>query len=401
MANRINGVDSNDNIIQSIANQNNQGIDPAVAPGYVKSIWSMFGVTPGADGVDPAAATRSAQSAASSTTGQPVTESPPSPDTVKVNGKPRSDLVRIDDNTTLDRIGSRTVTMGTIRGYQEAAQRSGNQARIDAANQMQARYGVIQIGTQGGKAVYAAPRSTVARAASIENGGEETPLAGGNGGGSGTNTGSSAIPGFGGDINGMLRSITGASTAGGVSGIAGGLSGLGSTGSILGAGALGLGATRGMAFQMNKVVRSVAASYSDSQFIGMLHSGLNIEALIYYFMAYASDKYDKKLREKMEEWTLAEQQQDAMERNKSVASTLSGILSLAGPAGIAAGYAVTAGVDAYNRASSALSGSTKSSTVLMQEVQILIQQWKVVQDLTSNLSKDLHDMAMTAVRNLR
>jgi hypothetical protein len=36
-----------------------------------------------------------------------------------------------------------------------------------------------------------------------------------------------------------------------------------------------------------------------------------------------------------------------------------------------------------------------------QEVQLLIKQWKTITDMTSNLSKYINDMAMTAVRNLR
>ena len=37
----------------------------------------------------------------------------------------------------------------------------------------------------------------------------------------------------------------------------------------------------------------------------------------------------------------------------------------------------------------------------MQEVQILVQNWKMITDMTSNLSKSLHEMAMTAVHNIR
>jgi len=38
---------------------------------------------------------------------------------------------------------------------------------------------------------------------------------------------------------------------------------------------------------------------------------------------------------------------------------------------------------------------------LLQEVQILMQNWKMITDMSSNLSKTLHEMAMTAVRNIR
>lgn len=37
----------------------------------------------------------------------------------------------------------------------------------------------------------------------------------------------------------------------------------------------------------------------------------------------------------------------------------------------------------------------------MAEVQAHIQNWKVTMDMTSNVSKTLHEMAMTAVRNIR
>jgi hypothetical protein len=43
----------------------------------------------------------------------------------------------------------------------------------------------------------------------------------------------------------------------------------------------------------------------------------------------------------------------------------------------------------------------KSPAQLAQEVQQLIQQWRAITDMTSGLSKDINDLAMMPVRNLR
>jgi hypothetical protein len=332
------------------------------------------------------------QAAVAPGAGAPVVGPPPASDTVTRHGRVVPGLARVSGDTPLGRDGDTALTPASIRAAQTAAQQSGNRQRIDATNRLAERYGVQLDGTENGQQMYTVRRE---RLASAQTGDGSSP-------GSGSDFGPASAAGAnGGNVDlGQLRSLVAGSGFSGFGGFGGGI---GATGGVLGA--VGAGANmfgmRGMAFQMNKVVRSVAQSYSDAQFIGMLHSGMNIESLLYYFMAYASDKYDKKLREKMEEWTMAEMQNEAMERNRTMANTLSGILSLAGPAGVAAGYVVQGIADTTNRVSSALNGNMKSSTVLMQEVQILIQQWKVVTDLTSNLSKDLHDMAMTAVRNLR
>ncbi len=85
-----------------------------------------------------------------------------------------------------------------------------------------------------------------------------------------------------------------------------------------------------------------------------------IEEQLREWRAYASIKYDAKLNEKMKEW--GEEPRNYL------------------------------GVD---------SESPQSKEQLNQEVQTLIAQWKTITDMTSNLSKDINDMAMTAVRNLR
>ena len=48
-----------------------------------------------------------------------------------------------------------------------------------------------------------------------------------------------------------------------------------------------------------------------------------------------------------------------------------------------------------------MDGNMKSSTVLMQEVQMLMHKWKQLNEMLSNLMKSLHDMAMTPIRNMR
>lgn len=165
------------------------------------------------------------------------------------------------------------------------------------------------------------------------------------------------------------------------------------------------GAAEGMQFQLRKQMRSVASNFGDSNMIAMINSpGISIESLIYYFMAYMSDKYEDKLREKMEEVVIQEQRERRMQQRRDAAEMIGGILSIGGvfnPAGQVASMGVKAFGEFVNGVDASLSGSSKSTTVLMQEVQILIQNWKMIMDMTSNVSKTLHEMAMTAVRNIR
>ena len=39
--------------------------------------------------------------------------------------------------------------------------------------------------------------------------------------------------------------------------------------------------------------------------------------------------------------------------------------------------------------------------MLMNEVQLLMQKWKQINEMVSNLLKNMHDMNMTPIRNLR
>jgi hypothetical protein len=112
--------------------------------------------------------------------------------------------------------------------------------------------------------------------------------------------------------------------------------------------------------------------------------GMSIEDKIFMFMLTMSDDYEKKLRDKMDE--TAKQEQTEAEREAAEAASDSASSS-------SPGTVVT------DSAGTATDG--KSSTVMMQEVQILMQKWKQVTEMTSNLMKTLHDMAMTPIRNLR
>ncbi len=174
---------------------------------------------------------------------------------------------------------------------------------------------------------------------------------------------------------------------------------------LLSFGSAMLGATDGIQFQMRKQMRSVASNFGDYNMLSLINSpGISIESLIYYFMAYMSDKYEDKLREKMEEVVIQEQRERRMQQRRDAAEMVGGILSIGGifnPVGMAAGMAVKQFGEMINGVEGALSGGSKSTTVLMQEVQILIQNWKMIMDMTSNVSKTLHEMAMTAVRNIR
>jgi hypothetical protein len=100
-----------------------------------------------------------------------------------------------------------------------------------------------------------------------------------------------------------------------------------------------------------------------------------VDALLDYWMTHASDKYDQKLREKMAEWTL---QSELTELSDQVGR-----------------------VNTYNDHIGLPANTTKSPEVSAEEVQMLIKQWKTITDMTSNLEKDINDMAMAPVRNLR
>ncbi|MEO0814971.1 MAG: hypothetical protein AAFY60_19080, partial [Myxococcota bacterium] len=68
---------------------------------------------------------------------------------------------------------------------------------------------------------------------------------------------------------------------------------------------------------------------------------------------------------------------------------------------LALGEGVDLAVSEIQALDSKLEGETPSQTVLMQELQYLTHQWQQINELVSNMSKSLHDMAMTPIRNLR
>ena len=201
---------------------------------------------------------------------------------------------------------------------------------------------------------------------------------------------------------------------GGMGGLAGGTAlapALGGNymGNIVGAGGYGgMAATAqvigldGMAFTMRKQMRSYAEDFKDASLISMINNpGIPIEDLIFMFMAHMADKYEYKLRQKMEETAMAEKRERQREREMDKSRMLGGIASLVPGVGPLIGGAIQMGTMEKLRVKDALNGHTKSSTMLMQEVQMLMQKWKQLNEMLSNLSKSLHDMAMTPIRNLR
>lgn len=172
----------------------------------------------------------------------------------------------------------------------------------------------------------------------------------------------------------------------------------------------------GMAYQMKKQLTSLAQESKMDSLISMCNNpGMPIEDLIAMFMAQMSDTYEQKLRQKMEETARAEKREQERTREKDAGDMKAGLVSSIGSlAAIVPGWgtAIAAGsqaVSSFMRQSTdaklaiadAAGGYTKSSTILMQEIQILMNKWKQTTELLSNLSKSLHDMAMTPIRNLR
>ena len=113
------------------------------------------------------------------------------------------------------------------------------------------------------------------------------------------------------------------------------------------------------------------------------------------------DKYDKKLREKMEETAIAEKRERERQREMDKARMLGGIASIVPGVGPIIGSGIEMVAQEKIRIKDALNGGTRSSTILMQEVQMLMQKWQRINEMVSNLLKSLHDMAMTSIRNLR
>ncbi len=170
--------------------------------------------------------------------------------------------------------------------------------------------------------------------------------------------------------------------------------GVGMAGSVVG--------MDGLAFQMRKAMNSVAEGVKDDAMIGMLNNpGMNIEDLIFMFMAHMSDKFEKKLRMKMEEAALQEKRETKREMRKQSVAAIGGLVSMVPVAGAAANGFLQASASKMDQLEAAVNGETKSTTMLMNEVQMLMNKWKQMNEMTSNLLKAMHDMAMTPIRNIR
>jgi hypothetical protein len=123
------------------------------------------------------------------------------------------------------------------------------------------------------------------------------------------------------------------------------------------------------------------------------------KALEWYWNSHNNPAYNDEFRKGMEEWTTEEVTQD---QSKSIEEQLREWMEHASSTYEAklnqkmkewgAQPKNDLGVD---------SESPRSKVQLDQEVQTLIAQWKTITDMTSDLSKDINDMAMTPVRNLR
>lgn len=159
------------------------------------------------------------------------------------------------------------------------------------------------------------------------------------------------------------------------------------------AGARLLGAP-GMAFRMRHIRETALQIQKDEFMISQVrNSGLPIEYLLMVVMGHVYESSDKRMRLKMEELLVAQQLERRQELRDSLLDVVENIPVVGSWAGLA-----KAGVD---KLEGVMNGDIKSSTVLMQELQHLFQMLKVFMELISNMSKNIHDMAMTPIRNLR
>ncbi|MEZ0310397.1 MAG: hypothetical protein ACAI38_01400 [Myxococcota bacterium] len=385
-----------------------QGLDPAVQQIVANSLQHangttdynaqsnsvlsrMFGTASPTDQMAPRLVTRDRQGRAASAAPTGTVTEPPAASVTEAprivrNGQTSADpnFVNIHNDTQFINAAGQQVPFSQLRS--ELQQRHGGDARkVD--EELRREHGVVPtVNAQGQPQGFAIHTMRLEPASRDAVGALRSAAANG------------TVPG--GDMAarnalGGLGNIPGMGT---MRGMGGGL-GLLSMGSAM------LGATDGIQFQLRKQMRSVASNFGDYNMLSLINSpGISIESLIYYFMAYMSDKYEDKLREKMEEVVIQEQRERRMQQRRDAAEMVGGILSIGGifnPVGMAAGMAVKQFGEMVNGVEGALSGGSKSTTVLMQEVQILIQNWKMIMDMTSNVSKTLHEMAMTAVRNIR
>ncbi len=166
----------------------------------------------------------------------------------------------------------------------------------------------------------------------------------------------------------------------------------------------------GLSFRLRQQMRAIAEDYRDNNMLSMINNqAMPIEDLIFLFMAYMSDKYEDKLRAKMEEALIQEKVERRIERRNqeaqfkaNMAGAIGGMFGpVGGMVGQVVGQAEVMRAQKTNDLDAALNGSGKSSTMLMQEIGMLVNKWKMLAELCSNLIKALHDMAMVPVRNIR
>jgi hypothetical protein len=153
-------------------------------------------------------------------------------------------------------------------------------------------------------------------------------------------------------------------------------------------------------FQLQDIVKQQSKIARDDSLIAMIQSGnMPIEDLIAYFMIQMEGNYEDDLRQKMQEAAI----QDEVERQQSAQSQmLSGLGSILNTFTSGAGGGITSMFSGMlSQAQNAANPNQKSATMLMQEVQILTEKWKQMTELCSNLLKDLSDMTMTPIRNIR
>lgn len=150
-----------------------------------------------------------------------------------------------------------------------------------------------------------------------------------------------------------------------------------------------IGADR-LSFRSKETLDAIRAVMETDDFIDQINSGsIPIEQLLMMVMIRVSEGSDTELRNKMEEVMLAEQEEAQRSAREGLAEVGSAVFD--------AELVTTL----FDQADQELSTGTKSSAVLMQELQHLTHQWQQTNELISNLSKSLHDMAMTPIRNLR
>ncbi len=97
----------------------------------------------------------------------------------------------------------------------------------------------------------------------------------------------------------------------------------------------------------------------------------------------------------------------------SIAGGLASMIPVVGPlvggavssgasmAGMQAAQQITTAADRLNELDAALNGNAKSVTMLNAELQMIMSQWKNLNDALGNVMKTLSDMAQNSIRNMR